>query len=190
MYTNPSNIIKTLIAMLERNAVQINRCIQEYQPSRQLCVFEGMRNTLPADAYPSFEIEPTNGANEWMTTRAQRPRFSFRCTLTVLNDNERYGVEYIATVATMLSELMTSPQNLQLRVLNETKWTPEGGLYDTYILDSLVEDVAYGAVHEGAVRMAEFTWFATIHEPYPDSLFRTGLVMAPVILRPKQAAAA
>jgi len=88
----------------------------------------------------------------------------------------------------VLSELMTNPQNLQLRVVNETKWTPDGGLHDTYILDSLVEDITYSAVHEGTIRTAEFTWFTTIHEPFPDSAFNLGWTMAPVVLRPKQVA--
>jgi hypothetical protein len=188
VYTNPSNIIKTLVALLERNAIQLNRCIQEYQPDRQLCVFEGMRNVLPADAYPSFEVEPTNANNEWMTTRSQRPRFNFTCTLTVVNSNEEYGVEYISTVATRIASVMTSPENLQLRVANETKWTLDGGLVDTYILDSLVEDISYNAFHEGSVRTAEFSWFATIHETYPDSKFVIGDFTVPTVLRPQVAA--
>lgn len=170
MYTNPSNIIKTLIRMLGINAEHINSVIQVYQ-SRTLTVFEGMRKTIPADGFPSLEIEPTTGANEWATTRAQRPRYSFNCTLTVLNDNEDYGVEYISTLATTLVEIMTDPQNLQLRVINEVKWSPNYGLVDTYIMDSLVEGVTYNSMKDGTVRTCEFDWFALIHEPYPDTHF-------------------
>ena len=173
---------------MERNAVQINRSVQAYQPKNQMHVFEGMRNVLPASAYPSFEIEPTNSSNEWATTRAQRPRFSFNCTLTVKNANEELGVEYIGTLATLLGAIMTSPENLQLRVLNETKWTLAGGLCDTYILDSLVEDISYGAFHEGSIRVAEFSWFASIHETYPDSKFKIGDHSVPTVLQPRIAA--
>lgn len=176
------------MALLERNAVQINRCVQAYQPSNSLCVFEGMRNVLPVDAYPSFEIEPTNTNDEWATTRAQRPRYNFTCTLTVNNSNEKLGVEYVATLATLLGAIMTSPENLQLRVLNETKWSLAGGLTDTYILDSLVEDISYGVFHEGTIRVAEFSWFATINETYPDSKFRVGDHSVPTILMPMIAA--
>jgi len=171
--------------LLERNSVQINRTIWEYLDNRNLLVLEGMRNTLPADAYPVLEIEPTTAANQWATTRAQRPRYQFNCTLTVLNDNEEFGVEYIATVATTIVEIMTSPENLQLKVVNESRWSPTSGLSDTYILDSLVEDVTYNAVKAGSVRTAEFSWFALIHEPFPEMKFAIGLSTTPSILRPR-----
>jgi len=184
MYTNPSNIIKTLVSLLERNSQQINRVIRAYQSKQSLAVFEGMRSTLPADVYPSFEVEPGPAANRWATTRAQRPRFTFVCTLTVLNENEKFSVEYIATVATAIASVMTSPENLQLPILNETKWNPGGGLTQTYMLDSLVDDVSYGATRAGTIRTAEFSWFVEVHEPYSDAKWRVGGFETPSILKP------
>lgn len=140
---------------------------------------------MPVDAYPALEVEPQNAANAWATTRAQRPRYTFQCSLTVRVDNEKFGVEYITTLATALAEIMTSPQNLQMRVLGETKWDPYGGLCDTYILDSLVEDANYSAAKEGSIRKAEFSWFALIHEPFPASMWRVGGASSPTVLRPK-----
>ena len=75
MYTNPSNILQTLISLLDRNSLQINRVVQHYQgSSRKLMVLPGMRRVIPADAYPVLEIEPGDVPNQWATTRAQRPR--------------------------------------------------------------------------------------------------------------------
>jgi hypothetical protein len=184
MYTNPHNLVLTLVALLERSSEQINQTIGIYLPSKTLSVFEGQRALLPADAYPSLEIEPTNGANNWATTRSQRPRYSFNCTLTTLCDNEKYAVEYITTVATTIVSIMTDPQNLQLPVIGETVWSPTGGLYPTKILDSLVEDVTYNAEKEGSIRRCEFTWYALIHEPFPDVKFRQGESSSPTVLRP------
>ena len=184
MYTNPSNLINTLIDLLDRNADQINGVVRVYQSNRKLNVFKGNRKLLPVDAYPALEIEPQNGANQWATTRAQRPRYTFACTLTVRVDNEKFGVEYITTLGTALSEIMTSPQNLQMRVLGETKWDPSSGLSDTYILDSLVDDANYSSAKEGSIRKAEFNWFALIHEPFPDSMWRVGGGGTPTVLRP------
>ena len=155
-----------------------------YEGKRSLTALEGMRQTLPARAYPSFEIEPGSGANRWATTRAQRPRFSFTCTLTVSNSREKLGVEYITTLATVLTEIMCSPNNLQMRVLNETKWDPNSGLQDTYILDSLVEDVSYSASRDGTMRVAEFSWFAEIHEPFPEAKWKVGSSTTPSVIRP------
>ena len=184
MYTNPSNIIDTLIAMLERNSLQLNTMVQVYHPRRNLCVYKGLRATLPADAYPSLEIEPTNASNQWATTRAQRPRYSLSCTLTTQTTNVALHVEYICTLATQIVALMTSPENLQLPVLNETKWDWNGGLVPQVILDSLVESVTYNQANEGTIRIAEWDWFALMHEPYPDFKFRIGESDMPTILRP------
>ena len=170
--------------MLKKNSQQINMVIDKYQPKRVLTLLEGMRATLPIDMYPSFEIEPSPSSNEWATTRSQRPRYSFTCTLTVKVSNVSYGVEYITTVATQLTELMTSPENLQLKVVNETRWDPNGGLVDAYMLDSLVDNVTYAATKDGTVRTAEFSWSVLMHEPFPDSKFRWGESTMPSILRP------
>ena len=174
-----------MIALLERNNLGINRVVAEYEgEDTALNVFEGLRRVLPIGAYPSFEIEPGSGANRWATTRAQRPRYDFQCMLTVTNDNEKYGVEYVSTLATALTEIMTSPENLQLRILNETRWDPTGGLSDTYMLDSLVENVSYNAVKSGTMRVAEFSWFVEINEPFPESKWQVGGALTPTILRP------
>jgi hypothetical protein len=184
VYTNPHSLILTLCALLDRNAVQINRVVQSFLPSKNLNVFEGQRILLAADAYPSLEIEPINGANQWATTRAQRPRYNFSCTLTTLCDNEKYAVEYMATLATTVVSIMTDPQNLQLPVIGESRWDPTGGLFPTRILDSLVEDVTYNSEKEGSIRRCEFSWFAMIHEPFPDIKFAIGECSSPTVLRP------
>jgi len=93
-------------------------------------------------------------------------------------------VEYICTLATQIVALMTSPENLQLPVLNETKWDWNGGLVPQVILDSLVESVTYNQANEGTIRIAEWDWFALMHEPYPDFKFRIGESDMPTILRP------
>ena len=184
MYTNPANITKTLAALLDRNSQFINKLIRTYEGNRSLTVLDGMRPTLPIDAYPSFEIEPTNADNLWATTRAQRPTYNFTCTITVKVSNLKYGVEYICSLATMIAEIMTSPNNLQLRVVNESHWDVNGGLVDTYILDSLVNSATYNATKDGTVRTAEFSWFVLIHEPFPESLWYIGDENTPTIIRP------
>jgi len=185
MYTNPHNIIQTLISLLERNEQQINQVVRCYREKRSLNVLEGMRQTLPTQAYPAFEIEPGSTPNEWATTRSQRPTYNFTCTLTVTNSNEKMSVEYIATLGTVLAEIMTNPQNLQLQVLNETHWDLNGGLVDTVMLDSFVDDASYGASRDGTVRTAEFAWWVKIHETWPESVWQIGNTNNPTILRPR-----
>ena len=185
MYTDPSNIIKTVIEkVFVINADWINAVIQVYEPDRVLTVFEGMRKSLPRDAFPSLEIEPTGASNMWATTRAQRPTYNFEYTLTVINDNEKYGVEYIAAIITRILELINDPRYLQLEVLNESRWDPNAGLVATFILDSLATDVTYNASKEGTVRTAQFSWFAMIHEPFPNSKFNDSDLSMPTIIRP------
>ena len=173
--------------MLEENQASINQCIKVYQPKRGLTVFKGERFVLPDACFPSLEIEPSGSSNNWGTTRAQRPRHTFKCVLTTRTQNEKLHLEYIMTVATRLVEIVTSPENLQMQVLNESKWDFTGGLVDTFILDSLVEDVTYNSNKEGTIRSAEFSWFALLHEPYPESKWShlgEGAT-TPTVLRPK-----
>lgn len=184
MYTNESNIIDTVIDLLERNAFQINQVVHAYQPKNSLTIYKGMRNTLPADAYPSLEIEPTSASNQWATTRAQRPRYQIQCTLTTMTNNEKLHVEYICTLAQVLMAIMTSPENLQMTIKNETRWDPVGGLVSNVITDSLVEDATFNATKEGTIRIAEWPWFALVHEPYPQFKFDIGESDQPTILRP------
>ena len=185
IYTNPSNLIKTLMNLLNENHEQIQQIFTEYDEDSTLTVFEGMRKTLPASSFPSFEIEPQDASPEWATTRSQRPRYNFQCTLTVMNDNEDLGVEYIAAIACRIGEIMTDPQNLQMRVLLESKWDLNGGLLDTYILDSLVDSLSYGASKDGTIRTAEFSWWVMIHEPYPNIKFDNRDLSVPTIIRPQ-----
>jgi hypothetical protein len=185
MYTNPANIIFTLIGLLDKNAQQINQVVRHYQGgSRKLMVLPGMRKVVPADAYPIMEIEPGSVPNQWATTRAQRPRYQFSCTITALVDNEAFGVEYICSLATVIGEIMTSPENLQMPILNESKWDLTGGLGQTYILDSLIENANYSAEKQGSIRKAEFNWFASVHEPYPESKWRLNSYSTPTVIKP------
>lgn len=184
MYTNPSNIIKTIIQLLDRNKDPINAIVQDYEgEGRVLTVFEGMRKTLPRDAFPSLEFEPTTAANTWYSTRAQRPTYSFTGTLTVVNDNEDYGVEYPATVMTIISEIMTAPQNLQLLIQGEQKTDPDLGLINTYMQDALIDNVTFNANKNGTIRTVEFNYFVTVHEPFYDSQFGFGTLAQPTLIR-------
>lgn len=185
IYTNPHNIICALVGLLNSNEEQINRVIRAYQSNSRLTVFEGTRTVIPADAHPCLEIEPAPVSNSWATTRAQRPRYSFTCTLSVKCDREEMAVEYLNTIATALIEIMTSPENLQMVVPNESRWDAYYGLFSTVILDSLVEDYTPNAEKDGSIRKAEFSWFALIHEPFPDSRFRMGETSNPTVLRPR-----
>lgn len=152
-----------------------------------MTVLKGERSVLPRNSFPALEIEPTSGSNQWGTTRAQRPEYSFNCILTTSTNVEKLHVEYITTVATRIIEIMTSPENLQLRILNETKWSLSHGLVETRILDCLVRDVTYSSTKEGTIRMCEWGWNVTVHEPYPSSkwinLGSDG--SNPTLLRPK-----
>lgn len=184
MYTNPSNLIAALEGLLSRNSAGINQVIREYQPNRKLSFYEGVRQTLPEAAYPSLEVEATGVSNSWTTTRAQRPRYSFNCMLTTMTTNVDKHHNFSTTLATAIIQIMTSPENLQLAIPNEQIWNPNGGLVNTVILDSLVEDATYSSQQEGAIRVAEFPWFALVNEPFPDSKFLVGQTNQPTIVKP------
>lgn len=184
MYTNVSNIAKTLIELLAKYAEVINGVINTYIDGGTLTVFEGMRKTLPASAYPCLIIEPSGASNEWATTRAQRPRYDFSCTLIVMNDNENYGVEYPATIASTLLNIMTNPMNLNMKIKNETKWDLNAGLVENYMMDSFVDNATFNASKDGTIRTVEFNWWVLVHETWPDRYFVIGKDDFPDIITP------
>ena len=186
MYTNPHNIILTMIQTLNIQADIINDVVGQWNEGKKLTIFEGLRPTLPLNAYPSLEIEPEGASNEWVTTRAQRPRYNFELTLTTHNTSNKFDIEYPAEIYTLISEILSNPSNLQLPILNECKWELNGGLVQTFMLDANVENVTYNSNREGTMRQAKFSYYVLVHETYPDSMFplQAG-ISDPNIIRPK-----
>lgn len=77
---------------------------------------------------------------------------------------------------------MTNPTNLQLKVVNEQKYDADVGLIDTYIQDSLIDNVTLNANQSGTIRVVQFDWFAIIHEPFPESAWKYGTLAQPTDL--------
>lgn len=154
--------------------MNIEQIIRIYEPEKTLNIFEGIRNTLPASAFPSLEIEATNCANQWATTRSQRPRFQFQFTLTVINSNDEMGSEYVCSLATVIGAILTDPTSLHLQIENEVKFDPNDGLVVSFIIDSFTDDITYNASKDGSIRVAEFSHWVQVHEPFADSKWLGG----------------
>lgn len=177
MYTNPYNIAKTLVNLIDAYSEKLNAIIAEYQSQRHLTVLTGMRKVVPISMYPVLEIEVTDASDEWATTRGQRPTYNFKLTLTIKCEKEEVGLEYICNLTTELVKILTSPQNIQLPVVDEQKYDPNGEIVNTYIMDGLVDNVTYALSRDGTSRRAEFNLWTRIHEPYPDIYFIRGSVL-------------
>ncbi len=179
--------MKTFIELLESTRESIDDIIHFYEgpdkPGIQL--YEGVRDTLPVSAFPSLEIESNSVSNGWETTRAQRPNYTLEYKLTLVTENQDLAYEYIATLTTKIAEVLTLPQNLQLQVVNEGRWSPDGFLVETLILDSLVESASYASNAEGNIRQADFSQYVRIHEPFPQLFWgATGNSNSPTVIRP------
>lgn len=149
-------------------------------------VFLGLRQSLPNDAYPSLEIEAADGSTEWYACRTQMATYNLRFTLTTsANSKVEEHIRFNNGLTMMIVGILTSPENLQLTVLNETRWNPNGGLIATTIVDSLVSNVTFTAFAEGTIRVAEFDWFCKILQPYPDLKFKIGESTTPTVIIPK-----
>ena len=177
MYTNPYNVAKTLVTLLNAHSEQLNELVAQYQSRRSLTILTGMRKVVPISLYPVLEIEVTDASDEWATTRGQRPTYNFKLTLTLKCEREEVGLEYICTLTTELVRILTSPQNIQLPVEDETRYSPNGNIVHTYILDGLVDNVSYALSRDGTTRRAEFNLWVKIHEPYPDKFFAKGSIL-------------
>jgi len=187
MYTNVSNIVDTVILVINTQRESIDKLLHTYVEDSCLNIIKGNRKVIPDSAMPSLEIEPVSATTEWATLRAQRPRYELSLKLSVRNSNEDYGVEYITSIANFISQILTNPLNLQLKIVNEVKWDLNEGLVETYILDSFSDNVSYSASKDGSIRTAEFNWWCVVHETYPDwwhSKYNTGETRFPTIIQP------
>lgn len=169
MLTDPSNIIKTELRLLERHRPYFDRIVYEYMGTkRKMTFFEGIRETVNLDRYPVFEIESDSDSTGWETTRAQRTEYGFTCMLSFHCPKEKYASEYVGALSTAVLAVMNDPANLRQRILNETKWDLNAGLVDTYMLDSLAGSASRKSVREGTIRVVDITWTVKVHETYPE----------------------
>ena len=177
MYTNPYNIAQTIVNLLNNYSEDLNGLIAKYQSRRKLTVLTGMRKVVPVSSYPVLEIEVSDANDEWATTHGQRPTYNFKLTLTLKCEKEEIGLEYICTLTTELVRILTSPQNIQLPVEGQQRFSPDGEIVQSYIMDGLVDNVTYALSRDGTTRRAEFSLWTKIHEPYPDIFFRKGSIL-------------
>ena len=171
MYTNPYDIARTYVDLLDAYSEVLNRVVTSYQSKRHLTVLTGMRKVVPANLYPVLEIEVQEASNEWATTHGQRPTYNFKFTLTIKCEKEELGLEYICTLTATLVRILTSPHNIQIPVLGAKRFSPDGQLVNSYIMDGLVDNVTYALSRDGTTRISEFNLWVKIHEPYPDIYF-------------------
>lgn len=184
MRVDPGNIIDTYMDILENNIQYINSVCNFYEEGSKLHVFKGLRSTVPEDCFPCLEFDVNDGANQWATTRGQRPRFSFTLKLTTLTSNENLHLEYISKVTTAIVRVLTMPANLQPVIKNEVQWSSTGELVQVKVLDSLVDNVSYRANKEGTIRSSELSLFVTVHEVYQEGHWNATDPLNPDLIAP------
>lgn len=167
MYISPINIIKGLHAIVDVNADIIDRVIKYYRTTDTLHVFDGLRKTLPLDAYPSLEFEPVSASTEWVHTSAQTGAYQIDCYLTVRNSNEEYAAEYIGEVARVLLKIFNYPDNMSFQIPNEFYESDDPDRPDKYpvwIQFGNVASVNYRSTTDGSLTVAQFTWSGRVLE--------------------------
>lgn len=167
MYISPINIIKGLHLIVDANAENINRVIKYYRSTDELHVFDGLRKTLPLDAYPSLEFEPVSATTEWTHTSAQTGEYSVDCYLTVRNSNEELGAEYVSEVARILLKIFNYPDNMCFQIPNEYYQTDDENnpkKYPIWIQFGNIPNVNYRNTIDGSLTVAQFTWSGRVLE--------------------------
>lgn len=169
MYTNISNIIDMVMEIIELNRGEIDAIVQQYEPGKVMTVWKGMRRTLPVDAFPSLEIEPSSGSTNWNTVYTQSPEYTLDFTLTTNTNNDAMSVEYIGTLARMLTELFNNPANMAVNIPHETSWLPNQGYVKTRIQSGFVDSITYNATKDGLIRVAQWSWTCKVLEGIEQS---------------------
>lgn len=183
MYTNISNIIDGLIEIIDLNKGPINALINDYEEGYKINVFKGMRKTLPRSTFPSLELEPSSGSNEWRSVRMQSPTYTVSFTLTVATDNDNMGVEYSATLARMFLQLFNNPQNMGWLIPLEISNLPNCGYVQTRIQDAFVDNVTYNSAKDGTFRVINWDWYCRVLESYMPEEYEN-LNLKPTVFLP------
>jgi len=162
MVTDVYNIILGVKRTLDDNHSILTAILQKFQPGRTLKILIGERRTIPMEAFPTIEIEPTSSSgSSWATTRAQRPEFECDIVITVTNQDEENSVQYVAALTQVVAAILSSPGRLQFIIPKEMRAT----------IDSGIRGVSYNTAKEGTLRIATLSWWCMVHEPYHDRRF-------------------
>lgn len=167
MYISPINIIKGLHAIIDANMSQIDRVIKYYRTTDSLHVFDGLRKTLPLDAYPSLEFDPVSASTEWTHTSAQTGEYSIDCYLTMKNSNEEYAAEYVSEMTRVLLKIFNYPDNMAFQIPNEYYESPDPEQpykYPIWIQFGNVGNVTYRSTIDGSLTVAQFNWTGRVLE--------------------------
>jgi hypothetical protein len=178
--------------MLKEHKPSIDQVIMKYEGQKSLTLLEGVRKSVGASMFPSFEVEPQSSKPSWAATRLQRTDFYFYCLLTTCTTNEELHANYSATLATAVIELMSNPSHLQFDIPGESKVWLNNEVEQSRVMDSFVENISYKSMKAGTMRVAEFTWRVTVNEPFTTDFFDKSMppnepleVQAPVIVHPE-----
>lgn len=183
MNINPHFIALRGINLIQSFKTQIDQIINQYETNRTLNCFSGIRPTIAAGQFPSFELETENVDTEWGTARGQRHTCSFRCLVTIMSPKIDYREEYLCSLTSAITSILKNPKYLQFPITCENA-IDERGKYVLYVFDSLVSSINYSSVKEGTVGVAEFTWTAKVHERMADILFANVPEQLPSINKP------
>ena len=177
-----------MIGVLELNRESIDGIVAQYQPGHNLNLFKGMRKTIPADLYPSLELEPSSGAMNWEALQVQNGTYSIEMMLTICTNNDAMSVEYIGTLTKQLTGLLNNPTNFAFLIPNEVSYLPNRGYGYTQVQFAAVESVTYNSNKEGTIRIAQWEWYCKILEAFQESAYDNvplkKTVLNPVILPP------
>ena len=180
-YCNVSHVVDTLMFILNAEQEFFRDFVREYEPEkserqRPLALTRGIFPTRPREVMPILEIEPTNEATEWATTRTQSLRVECTLQLTVANSNPDYGVEYICGWVQRVRAVLNDPRRLQAWVTSaegqkQFKFTMEDVLVPLSFMDSRIESVDYKSMQAGSLRQARMSWFCMMYMTLPARYF-------------------
>ena len=158
--------------MVEVNKPYINALISQYEPSREIHVYKGMRKTLPRDAFPSLEIEPVSGSTSWLTTETQGASYTVTMTLTILTDRDDMSAEYIGNLTRLFTEIFNNPANMALPIPYEKGYSVSTQNWTSNIVQfGMVESVAYNSNKEGTIRVSQWDWTGQVRESFPRDFY-------------------
>lgn len=169
MFISIINIVKGLVQMIEDNREHIDSIIHVYEHGKRLNIFEGMRKSIPAELFPSLELEPSDASMDWVTTEHQNASYSIEFTLTISTTKDDIGAEYISNLTREFMHLFNNPANMTFIIPFEKSYDPvhKKVINDVRVQYGSVSSVSLNATKDGSIRVARWTWTGNVRESYP-----------------------
>lgn len=158
-------IVDLLISFIEEQRPVYNSIIDRFFEGRMLNLFVGRRPTFPASSLPAVEIEMASETIGWHSCRVQENNPTLEIDITTDNSAPEQAARLESALVTLTTRILAAPGHLRADIQGTNAW----------MYDSLPNNVTYGHMGQGRMRVATISWTGKNLEYLKNKLFKPAL---------------